>query len=113
DRVAHVAGRLDVEAVAAQVRAERAQDRGLVVDDQHAGAAFGHRGTAPTSSGSVMTKRAPVPGPASTQMRPPCAPPSRPAIARPRPAPFTGARSPRRKRWNGANTVSRSSPAMP
>ena len=78
-------GGVDVEAGAAQRRAERAQDLRLVVDDEdallHAGSSAGT-----STTGSASANVAPCPGRDSAQTRPPFAAAKPRAIASPSPA---------------------------
>ena len=80
-----VGGGDDLVAPGGQPEAKRPQEGGVVIDDED----FGHGGylLAPLvgASGSVNRKRAPPPGPSSTQMRSPWALTNVSAMARPRP----------------------------
>ena len=79
-----VGGEVDVVAARAQVRAERAQDLRLVVDDEDA-ASFG-------SPAGAATMVSPPPGVSSTSISPPIASTKPFATARPSPTPSRPAR---------------------
>src|SRR5712692_4697067 len=79
DRCLACLGGLDMKTAPPEIRSHRAQDRGLVVDDEHARPLGGHDCTASaaagsgTTSGSVKRKTAPPLGRFAAEMRPPWA----------------------------------------
>ena len=105
------------KAVASEIRPDRAQDRGLVVDERGSArpsAASPHaspRRIARRSMGSVKGNTAPPSGRFRTEMRPPCASTRPRATASPSPVP-RGARA-GAPRKNGSKSRSIASSAMP
>ena len=99
-----------LEARVAQDDPQRAEDLALVVHHEHARRRRSRRGRGRVRRGSWITKLVPWPGSDSALMRPPFASRKPRAIASPSPDPEPS--SPE-TRWNGSNTRSRSSLAIP
>ena len=95
-------GEVDVVAACAEVGRERAQDLGLVVDDEDA------RHSAARSRATMVS---PPPGVSSASISPPIASTKPFATARPSPTPSLWPESP--SRWKGLNSRSRSARGTP